>query len=126
MRALRWTGLAGAVVLAAAGCGSGGEGSASPTGARQCLTAAGFAVLQAPASPILHTTGELDVTRGGLRAGVYFFSSESAAGRDAVALGRTLASTGGGMSVQRGRVVVGYARRPSGDERDRLEGCLGS
>ena len=126
MRALRWTGVAGAVALAAAGCGSGGEGSASPATARQCLTGAGFAVVEVPASPLLHTTAELDVTRRGLRAGIYFFSSEPAAGRDAVALGRTLASTGGGMTVQRGRVVVGYARRPSGAERSRLEDGLSS
>jgi hypothetical protein len=123
--ALRWTGLGSAILLAAAGCGSGGEGSASPTAARRCLSGAGFAVVEGPASPLLGTTAELDVTRGRLRAGVYFFSSQSAAGRDAVALGRTLASTSRGLAVQRGRVVVGYARRPSSVERDRLEGCLG-
>jgi hypothetical protein len=123
--ACRRTGLAGAVALALAGCGAdGGRGERTPAAARTCLARAGYAVVVRPASPALQTSAQLDVVRGPVRAGVYWFDSQAAAARDAVALGVTLARTGGGMSVQRGRVVIGYARRPARAERDRLEGCL--
>jgi hypothetical protein len=121
--ARRWTGLAAAVALGAAGCGD-SAAERSPASARGCLTKAGYAVAVQSASPALQTYAQLDVVRGPLRAGIYWFDSDAAAARDAVALGTTLARTGGGMTVQRGRVVIGYARRPPRPERDRLERCL--
>jgi hypothetical protein len=114
-----------ATALVAAGCGGGG-GTASPHAARGCLERAGYAAVERPGSVLLHTTGEVDLTRGRFRAAVYFFDSEDAASRDAVALGGALARAGGGLTVQRGDVVVGYARRPSRADRDRVEGCLTS
>jgi hypothetical protein len=123
--ARRWIGLAAAAALVAGGCGGGsGPVERSPAAARDCLVRAGYAVAVRPASPALQTTAQVDVARGSLRAGVYWFDSEAAAARDAVGLGATLARTGGGMSVQRGRVVIGYARRPARADRDRLERCL--
>jgi hypothetical protein len=124
--ARRWTGLAAVAVLAAGGCGGGNGGAVerAPAAARRCLAKAGYAVAVRPASPALQTFAQLDVVRGPLRAGVYWFDTEAAAARDAVGLGATLAHTGGGMSVQRGRVVIGYARRPGRAERDRVERCL--
>jgi hypothetical protein len=113
-----WIGPAGILALALTGCG---DSRPSP---RACLERAGHTVVAGAGSRALHTTAQLDVTRGRLRAGVFFFDSEPAAARNALALGQTLARTGGGMSVQRGTVVIGYARRPSPAQRDRLERCL--
>jgi hypothetical protein len=114
----RWIGPAGFVALALTGCG---ESRPTP---QACLERAGYTVVAGSASRALHITAQLAVRRGRLRAGVFFFDSEAAAARDALALGQTLARTGGGMSVQRGTVVIGYARRPTPAERDRLERCL--
>ena len=123
MTARGWTGLGAVAALAAAGCG-GGEGTASARAAQECLQGAGYAAVQRPGSELLHTTGEVDLSRGRFRAAVYFFDSEAAASRDAVSLGATLARGGGGLAVQRRDVVVGYARRPSQADREAVEGCV--
>jgi hypothetical protein len=112
-----------AALVTLAGCG-GGNRPATVGGTQSCLRDAGYAAVAAPGSEVLHTTGQLDVARPGFRAAIYFFDSEGAASQDAVSLGRTLATTGGGLAVQRGPVVIGYARRPGAGERKRLEGCL--
>lgn len=115
--------LAAAGLVAIVGCG-GGRGAVTPQRAQRCLQGAGYAAARAPGSEVLHTTGEVDVTRGSLRAAIYFFDSVDAASQDAVSLGHTLATTGHGLAVQRGSVVIGYARRPARGDRDRLERCL--
>jgi hypothetical protein len=120
----RWSCPAVAAMLAlVAGCG-GGEGGATVDGTQRCLRDAGYVVVRGPGSPVLHTTGEVDIARSGFRAAIYFFDSEGAAAQDAVSLGRTLAATGGGLAVQRNAVVIGYAHRPGAGERKRVEGCL--
>ena len=68
MIARRWAGLAAAAALAAGGC-EGGQ-TASPHSARRCLERAGYAAVERPGSELLHTTGEVDVTRGRFRAAV--------------------------------------------------------
>jgi hypothetical protein len=112
-----------AALAVLAGCG-GGDGTPTAEATQRCLRDAGYAAVQAPGSPVLHTTGQVEVRRGGFRAAIYFFDSEGVASRDAVALGRTLGTTGGGLAVQRGAVVIGYARRPGAGERKRVEDCL--
>ena len=111
-----------AALLLVAGCG--GEDVATVDSTQRCLRDAGYAAVPGPASEVLHTTGQVAVSRGSFRAAIYFFDSVAAASRDAVSLGHTLAVSGGGLAIQRGSVVIGYARRPGHGERERVEGCL--